>query len=123
MNFLPEEIDNLLEKLKKKEQKIRPLKFTPLSESVSAKALLKWDDLKDISLVLNVVLGETMLSVKDVLDLKEGSVIRLDKLIGEPAEVVIGQTVFGKGEVLVINELFGIRFSTESEVSFEEALE
>lgn len=123
MNFLPEEIDDLLLKLEKKEHKIRPLKFMPLPEPTTSSPILKWDDLRDIPLILNVVLGQTMLSLKEILDLKEGSVIKLDKLVGEPAEVIVEETVIGKGEVLVINDLFGIRFSTESEDRSEEAIE
>ncbi len=63
----------------------------------------------DIPLRVSVELGRTKLLVQDLLKLHKGSVLELNKLAGEPLEVLVNDRVVAKGEVIVINEKFGIR--------------
>jgi flagellar motor switch protein FliN/FliY len=65
--------------------------------------------LMDVDLQLSVELGRTYKKIRDVLDFTTGSVIELDKLAGEPADILINGKLLAKGEVVVIDENFGIR--------------
>ncbi len=65
----------------------------------------------DVPLQVTVELGRTEKLVRDVLDLSPGSVIELDKLAGEPVDILVNQKYIAKGEVVVIDENFGIRIT------------
>lgn len=65
--------------------------------------------LLDIPLQVTVELGRTKRSVKDILELSSGSIIELDKLAGEPVDILINNKLVAKGEVVVIEENFGVR--------------
>ncbi|PAQ15891.1 flagellar motor switch phosphatase FliY [Bacillaceae bacterium SAOS 7] len=67
--------------------------------------------LLDIPLQVTVELGRTTRSVKDVLDLTSGSIIELDKLAGEPVDILVNSRLIAKGEVVVIEENFGVRIT------------
>ena len=67
------------------------------------------DFILDIPLRVSVELGRTKLLVQDLLKLHKGSVLELNKLAGEPLEVLVNDRVVAKGEVVVVNEKFGIR--------------
>ena len=69
------------------------------------------DFILDIPLKLTVELGRTKVIVKDLLQLGQGSVIELDKLAGEPLEILVNGKLIAKGEVVVVNEKFGIRLT------------
>lgn len=63
----------------------------------------------DIPLRVSVELGRTKILVQDLLKLHKGSVIELSKLAGDPLEILVNEKVVAKGEVIVINEKFGVR--------------
>jgi flagellar motor switch protein FliN/FliY len=65
--------------------------------------------LMDIPLSVTVELGRTKRSVKEILELSAGSIIELDKLAGEPVDILVNQRIVAKGEVVVIEENFGVR--------------
>ncbi|WP_087972898.1 flagellar motor switch phosphatase FliY [Oceanobacillus rekensis] len=65
--------------------------------------------LLDIPLKVTVELGRTKKSIKDILDLSSGSIIELDKLAGEPVDILVNETLVAEGEVVVIEENFGVR--------------
>ena len=67
--------------------------------------------LLDIPLQLSVELGRTKRSVKEILDLASGSIIELDKLAGEPVDILVNNRLIAKGEVVVIDENFGVRIT------------
>ena len=67
--------------------------------------------LLDIPLQVTVELGRTKRSVKDVLELVSGSIIELDKLAGEPVDILVNSRLIAKGEVVVIDENFGVRIT------------
>lgn len=67
--------------------------------------------LLDIPLQVTVELGRTSKSVKDILDLSAGSIIELDKLAGEPVDILVNSRLIAKGEVVVIEENFGVRIT------------
>lgn len=65
----------------------------------------------DIPLKVSVELGRTKMLVNDLLQLGQGSVIELTKLAGEPLEVLVNEKLVARGEVVVVNEKFGIRLT------------
>ena len=67
--------------------------------------------LLDIPLQMSVELGRTKRSVKEILDLSSGSIIELDKLAGEPVDILVNNRLIAKGEVVVIDENFGVRIT------------
>jgi flagellar motor switch protein FliN/FliY len=67
--------------------------------------------LYDIPLGVTVELGRTSRTVKDILSLTQGSVIELDKLAGEPVDILVNHKLIAKGEVVVIDESFGVRIT------------
>jgi flagellar motor switch protein FliN len=69
------------------------------------------DFILDIPLRVSVELGRAKILVQDLLKLHKGSVMELNKLAGEPLEVLVNNRVVARGEVIVINEKFGIRLT------------
>ena len=66
--------------------------------------------LENIEVKLTVEVGSTELKIKDLLKLNEGSVVELDRLAGDPLDILVNNTKIAKGEVVMIGERFGIRF-------------
>lgn len=69
------------------------------------------DFILDIPVQLTVELGRTKISIKNLLQLAQGSVVELDGLAGEPMDVLVNGTLIAQGEVVVVNEKFGIRLT------------
>jgi flagellar motor switch protein FliN/FliY len=67
------------------------------------------DLLLDVSLQISVELGRTRMTIGEILTLKSGAVIELDKLAGEPADILVNGTLIARGEVVVVDEKFGVR--------------
>jgi flagellar motor switch protein FliN/FliY len=70
---------------------------------------LTLDLIMDVRLVLTLEVGRTRISVRNLLALTQGSVVELDKLAGEPLDVLVNGTLVAHGEVVVVNDKFGIR--------------
>ena len=90
---------------------VQPAQFTPL-----ATAPLQVNDaniglILDVPLQVTVELGRTKKSIKDVLELTNGSIVELDKLAGEPVDIHVNGKFLAKGEVVVIDENFGVRIT------------
>jgi len=69
------------------------------------------DFILDISLEISVELGRTKIPISDLLQLGQGSVIELAKLTGEPLEILVNQKLVARGEVVVVNDKFGVRLT------------
>ncbi len=69
------------------------------------------DFLLDIPLEITVVLGSAKMLIKDLLQLGQGSIIELEKLAGEPMEILVNNKLVARGEVVVVNEKFGARLT------------
>lgn len=69
------------------------------------------DFILDIPLRVTVELGRTKMLIRDILQLAQGSVIELSKFAGEPLEVLVNEKLVARGEVVVVNEKFGIRLT------------
>jgi flagellar motor switch protein FliN/FliY len=80
-------------------------------EEQLAGKMKKLDLILDIPLRVSVELGRTRMLVNDLLQLGQGSVIELNKLAGDPLEVLVNDKLIARGEVVVVNEKFGIRLT------------
>ncbi len=69
------------------------------------------DFILDIPLKVTVELGRTKMMIRDILQLAQGSVVELSKFAGEPLEVLVNDKLVARGEVVVVNEKFGIRLT------------
>lgn len=65
----------------------------------------------DIPISLSVEIGQTKISIRNLLQLNQGSVVELDRLAGEPLDVMVNNTLVAHGEIVVINEKYGIRLT------------
>ena len=66
--------------------------------------------LENIDVMLTVEVGRTEITIKDLLRLNEGSVVELDRLAGDPLDIMVNNTKIAKGEGVMIGERFGVRF-------------
>ena len=69
------------------------------------------DFILDIPLEVTVELGRTSMLINDLLQLGQGSVVELNKLAGEPLEILVNRKLIARGEVVVVNEKFGVRLT------------
>lgn len=69
------------------------------------------DAILDIPVSLSVEIGQSRISIRNLLQLNQGSVVELDRLAGEPLDVMVNNTLVAHGEVVVINEKYGIRLT------------
>jgi flagellar motor switch protein FliN len=67
--------------------------------------------LGDISVEVSVELGRTHMSLKDILDLKEGSIVELDRLAGEPLDLKVSGQLVAQGEVIAIDDYYGLKIT------------
>ena len=65
----------------------------------------------DIPVNISMEIGRTKISIRNLLQLNQGSVVELDRLAGEPMDVLVNGTLIARGEVVVVNEKFGIRLT------------
>jgi flagellar motor switch protein FliN/FliY len=89
---------------------VQPVQFSGFSEPGYAQGEPgNLDLLLDIPLKVTVELGRTQRTIKSILELTQGSIIELDKLAGEPVDILVNNKLIAKGEVVVIDENFGVR--------------
>ena len=69
------------------------------------------DVILDIPVKISMEVGRTSITIRNLLQLNQGSVIELDRLAGEPLDVLVNGTLIAHGEVVVVNEKFGIRMT------------
>jgi flagellar motor switch protein FliN/FliY len=89
----------------------RPAEFPALEASAPAGTPNPVDFILDIPLQLSVRIGSTPMLIRDLLQLGQGSVIELDKLAGEPMEVLVNGKLVARGEAVVVNEKLGVRLT------------
>ena len=85
--------------------------FQQLSQPAGQPESKNIDLLMDINLPVSIELGRTKMSIADILGLGPGSVVELNKLAGEPVDVLVNFKIVAKGEVVVIDENFGVRIT------------
>ena len=97
------------------EQKAEPIEkeinFEEFNENKSSSPPRDLEFLLDIPLLISVELGRTRMLISDLLQLGQGSVVELEKLAGEPLEIYVNSRLVARGEVVVVNEKFGVRLT------------
>lgn len=91
---------------------VQPVQFAALRENDSGSAPHNIDLIMDVPLDISVELGKTRKTIRDILELHQGAIIQLDKLAGEPVDMLVNGKLIAKGEVVVIDENYGIRITT-----------
>ena len=69
------------------------------------------DSILDVPVIISMEIGRTKIAIRNLLQLNQGSVVELDRLAGEPMDVLVNGTLIAQGEVVVVNEKFGIRLT------------
>lgn len=69
------------------------------------------DVILDVPVTISMEVGSTKISIRNLLQLNQGSVIELDRLAGEPMDVLVNKTLIARGEVVVVNDKFGLRLT------------
>ncbi len=95
----------------KQTQETQQPNFEELKDNQNTESSKDIKFLLDIPLVVSVELGRTRMLIHDLLQLGQGSVVELDKLAGEPMEILVNNKLIARGEVVVVNEKFGIRLT------------
>ena len=88
---------------------VQSLQFPNLASGVGAGEQGNIGLIMDVFMEMTVELGRTKRSIKDILGMGEGTIIELDKLAGEPVDILVNHKQIAKGEVVVIDENFGVR--------------
>lgn len=111
MKISREELEALLGE---KEEETKPFLFKDLEEQPQkeqAEESINLNLLMDINLEIVVELGRTKKKINEILELSQGSIIELDRVSGEPVDLLINGKIVAKGEVVVVDEYFGIRIT------------
>ena len=90
---------------------VQPVQFAPLTQAPITAGDTNINLIMDVPLQVTVELGRTRKLIRDILELGPGSVVELDKLAGEPVDILVNGKLIAKGEVVVIDENFGVRIT------------
>ncbi len=85
--------------------------FDELTDESMPGSDVNLDVVLDIPVNLSMEIGRTRISIRNLLQLNQGSVVELERLAGEPMDVLVNGTLIARGEVVVVNEKFGIRLT------------
>jgi len=85
--------------------------FNNDDNAFSAEHQQKLDSILDIPVVISMEVGRSKISIRNLLQLNQGSVVELDRIAGEPLDVMVNGTLIAHGEVVVVNDKFGIRLT------------
>lgn len=97
-------------------ERLESAKFQELGEGSSYRAFPSPDELKldvilDVPVTISMEIGRTQINIRNLLQLNQGSVVELDRFAGEPMDVLVNGTLIAHGEVVVVNDKFGIRLT------------
>ena len=96
--------DVLLADIEAKEQDLSP--------QDAQKNKINADVLQNIPVTISVEVGRTAIKIRDLMRLTQGSVVELDRLAGEPLDLLVNNTLVAQGEVVLINERYGVRLTS-----------
>jgi flagellar motor switch protein FliN/FliY len=81
------------------------------SADISSEEKRKLDTILDIPVTISMEVGRSKINIRNLLQLNQGSVVELDRVAGEPLDVLVNGTLIAHGEVVVVNDKFGIRLT------------
>lgn len=85
---------------------------TKMPLEASGEGKINSDVLQNIPVTISVEVGRTKLKIRDLMRLTQGSVVELDRLAGEPLDLLVNNTLVAQGEVVLVNERYGIRLTS-----------
>ncbi len=88
-----------------------PAPVAQLADDSTPKSDMDLDMVLDIPVTISMEIGRTKINIRNLLQLSQGSVVELDRLAGEPMDVLVNDTLIAHGEVVVVNDKFGIRLT------------
>lgn len=88
-----------------------PAPVAQLADDSGPKTDMDLDMVLDIPVTISMEIGRTKINIRNLLQLNQGSVVELDRLAGEPMDVLVNDTLIAHGEVVVVNDKFGIRLT------------
>ncbi|MBI3358251.1 MAG: flagellar motor switch protein FliN [Nitrospirae bacterium] len=106
------EIEEGPEPSQAEEKSGRPVTFADLEQKPTGSKLQTPGNINillDVPLKVTVLLGSTKMLIKELLHLGHGSIIELSKIAGDPMDICIGEKLIARGEVVVVNDMFGVR--------------
>ena len=80
-------------------------------QAESSGGTVNLDAILDVPVTISMEIGRTRIAIRNLLQLNQGSVVELDRLAGEPMDVLVNGTLIAQGEVVVVNEKFGLRLT------------
>lgn len=91
----------------------QPASLSPLEDTSAGSGGqdVNLEVLLDVPVTVSMEIGQTKMNIRNLLQLNQGSVVELDRLAGEPLDVMVNGTLIAHGEVVVVNEKFGIRLT------------
>lgn len=92
------------------EDKAAAASFDELRDE-SGNDAVNMDAILDVPVTISMEIGRTKINIRNLLQLNQGSVVELDRLAGEPMDVLVNGTLIAQGEVVVVNEKFGLRLT------------
>lgn len=111
---LDEQAEASAEGAKKANDKAEPVELEELTEDekpISGEEKRKLDAILDIPVTISMEVGRSNISIRNLLQLNQGSVVELDRVAGEALDVLVNGTLIAHGEVVVVNDKFGIRLT------------
>ncbi len=84
---------------------------TTLDNAATGQSQINPDVLQNITVTLSIEVGRAMIKIRDLMRLTQGSVVELDRIAGEPLDLLVNNTVVAQGEVVLVNERYGIRLT------------
>ncbi len=85
--------------------------FDELRPDASGAGEIHLDSILDVPVTISMEIGRTRIAIRNLLQLNQGSVVELDRLAGEPMDVLVNGTLIAQGEVVVVNDKFGLRLT------------
>lgn len=95
----------------RKRSNYQPAAFQALQDDGKPRGDVNIDVILDIPVTVSMEIGRTKISIRNLLQLNQGSVVELDRLAGERLDVLVNGTLIAHGEVVVVNEKYGIRLT------------
>ncbi|MCW8919162.1 MAG: flagellar motor switch protein FliN [Gammaproteobacteria bacterium] len=105
--------DDWASALSEQEESAKPAPMKDLQDDARplAESDVNLDVILDIPVTIAMEIGRTKINIRNLLQLNQGSVVELDRLAGEPLDVLVNGTLIAHGEVVVVNEKYGIRLT------------
>lgn len=87
------------------------LNYNEAPTEFSEKGQINTDVLQNIPVTLSIEVGRAQIKIRDLMRLTQGSVVELDRIAGEPLDLLVNNTVVAQGEVVLVNDRYGIRLT------------